>query len=318
MSKSQIRFVLLLSACVYAASACSSSPTAQGTGTEEFTTWGEDFIESGIPAGDGTTGFVDGWSLKYDKFLVCHHNITIADGTGAVVAQQETPTFVDNTVVGEKELVTFPDLTAKAYTQVSYEIKPCTADAQVVAGDPADLAMMVQNGYSFYASGTAQKPDPNDATQTITKTFHWGFITQTAYKDCHSALENGISTEGVVVTNGETDVSQLTTHGDHLYYDSLQSGDNAKPTLIRFNEKAAADDFPTGNGDSEITIQEMCDADIDPTIYNTSGLPGATIGDFVISLARTIGHFRHEGECTISRIDPKPANVINPCDEYTQ
>ncbi len=309
---------LLVTAAVHSTLGCSSSPTAQGSGTEEFTTWGEAFIETGIPAGDGTSGFVDGWSLKYDKFLVCHHAITVADDSGTVVAQQTTSTFVNNVVVGEKELITFPDLTAKAYTQVSYEIKPCTADAKVVAGDAADLAMMVQNGYSFYASGSASKPDPNDSTKAITKTFHWGFITQTAYKDCHSAPENGISTEGIVITNGQTDVSQLTTHGDHLYYDSLQSGDNAKPTLIRFNEKAAADDAPTGNGDGEITIKELCNADIDPTIYNTSGLPGATIGDFVISLARTIGHYRHEGECTISRIDPKPANVVNPCDEYTQ
>jgi len=117
-----------------------------------------------------------------------------------------------------------------------------------------------------------------------------------------------------VVTNNQTDTSQLTTHGDHLYYDSLQSGDNAKPTLIRFDEKAAADD--NGDGDGDITLKELCQENIDPEIYNTSGLPGATIGDFVISLARTIGHFRGEGECTIKRIDPRPAAVMNPCDEY--
>ena len=293
-----------------------SDPTSGGTGREKFSTWGEEYVEQEIPAGDGTNGFVDGWSVKYSKFLVNYHNIAVADAAGKVVASLDKSRFVDNTKIGVKDLVTFPNLPAKAYTQVSYEIKTAVADAFVVAGDPADLAMMVSKGLSFYAEGTATKADPTDASKTIAKTFHWGFKTQTSYKDCHSAEENGISTEGVVITNNHTDESQLTTHGDHLYYDSLQSGDNAKPTLIRFNEKAAADDAPIGNADGEVTLEELCKSNIDPAVYNTSGLPGATIGDFVISLARTIGHYRGEGECTIKRVDPLPSGVTNPCDEY--
>ncbi|HVY31926.1 MAG TPA: hypothetical protein VHB79_35570 [Polyangiaceae bacterium] len=301
--------------CVALLSAACSSPTDPGQGTEKFTTWGEEFVEDGIPAGDGTSGFVDGWSLKYDKFLVNFHNIQVADSSGHVVASMDKPRFVDNTKSGEKDLVTFADLDAQAYTQVSYEIKTAEADEQVVGdADPADLQMMVDQGLSVYVEGTAEKPDSKDESKTIAKTFHWGFKTQTSYHDCHSAEENGVSTEGVVVTNNQTDTSQLTTHGDHLYYDSLQSGDNAKPTLIRFDEKAAADD--AGDADGDITLAELCGANIDPSIYNTSGLPGATIGDFVISLARTIGHFRHEGECTIERIDAVPKDVVNPCDEY--
>lgn len=300
--------------CAAIIAAC-TNPTSTGDGTERFTTWGEDFIEQGIPAGDGADGFVDGWSVKYTKFLVNFHNIVVADAAGDVVARLDKPRFVDNTKVGVKELISFFDVPAKAYSQVSYEIKTAVAEEEIVgAADPADLAMMVSQGLSFYVSGTATKRDPKDEAKTLTKTFHWGFKTQTSYRDCHSAGENGVSTEGIVVTDNQTDESQLTTHGDHLYYDSLQSGDNAKPTLIRFEEKAAADD--RGNGDGEITLQELCKANIDPAIYNTSGLPGATIGDFVISLARTIGHFRHEGECTIKRIDTLPAGVVNPCDEY--
>lgn len=302
-----------------AAAGC-SDPTSQGQGTEQFTTWGEEFIEEGIPAGDGTTGFIDGWSLKYHKFLVNYHEIVVADAAGNVAAKLDKPRFVDNTKGGEKELITFANLDAKAYTQVTYQIKTAVSDEDVVgAADPADLAMMVRDGLSVYVEGEATKPDPNRATKTVLKTFHWGFKTQTSYKDCHAAEENGISTEGVVVTNNKTDVSQLTTHGDHLYYDSLQSGENAKPTAIRFEEKAAADDGVNGDGDGEVTLQELCRANIDPDVYNTSGLPGATIGDFVISLARTIGHFRGEGECTIKRIDPLPAGLdpsSPPCAEY--
>jgi len=310
------RWAIVLAVLGASGAVACSDPTGGGEGTEEFTTWGEEFIEDGIPAGDGTDGFVDGWSLKYDKFLVNFHEIKVADAAGKVVATMSKPRFVDNVKTGEKELITFPSLEARAYTNVSYEIRPAVDDAEIVGdADPDDHAMMVEQGLSIYVEGSATKATAGDA-EAVTKTFHWGFKTQTRYHDCHSAEENGLSTYGVVVTDNQTDVSQLTTHGDHLYYDSLQSGDNAKPTAIRFQEKADADDAKTGNGDGEITLEELCKAHIDPSIYNTSGLPGATIGDFVISLARTIGHFRHEGECTIQRIDPVPDGVTNPCDEY--
>ncbi|HET7543199.1 MAG TPA: hypothetical protein VFK05_25170 [Polyangiaceae bacterium] len=293
-----------------------SDPTSSGKGTELFTTWGEEFIENGIPASDGTSGFIDGWSVRYHKFLVNFHNIVVADGAGHEAARLDKPRFVDNTRAGEKELVTFGELEAQAYTLVSYEIKPAVDDEQIVsAADPADLAMMVRDGLSVYVAGEATKPDPMDAKKTLSKTFHWGLRTQTSYKDCHSD-ENGISTQGVVVTTNKTDTSQLTTHGDHFFYDSLQSGENAKPTAIRFEEKAQADDGEFGDGDGDITLQELCHENIDPDLYNPSGLPGSTIGDFVISLARTIGHFRGEGECTIKRIDPVPSGVLRPCDEY--
>lgn len=289
--------------------ACSSDPDSTGKGTEKFSTWGEEYIEQGIPVAPGPdddSGFTDGWSLKYAKFLVNFSNIRVADAAGNVVAQMDKPRFVDNVKPGVKELIVFPDLDAKAYSQVSYEIKTASADSEIVGGaDPADLAMMVQSGYSVYVEGSATKAG-------VTKTFKWGFKTQTSYNDCHAAEENGISTVGVVVTNNQTDESQLTTHGDHFFYDSLQSGDNAKKTLLRFEEKAAAD----ADGNGEITLPELCAKNIDPAVYNTSGLPGATVGDFVISLARTIGHFRGEGECTVKRIDPIPAGITNPCDEY--
>jgi hypothetical protein len=302
--------------CVAALGVVLAACSEEGNGTEQFTTWGEEFVESEIPPGDGESGFVDGWRVKYAKFLVSFHEIQVADASGHVVAKLDKPRFVDNTKPGVKSLATFVDLPAKSYSQVSYAIRPATTDSVIVAGEPADLAMMVERGLSFYVEGTATKADPNEPSKTITKAFHWGFKTQTSYKDCHSAEENGISTEGVVVTNNQTDTSQLTTHGDHLYYDSLQSGDNAKPTRLRFDEKAAADDAPLGNADGEVTLAELCNANIDPALYNTSGLPGSTIGDFVISLARTVGHFRGEGECTIKRIDPVPAGVMRPCDEY--
>jgi hypothetical protein len=276
---------------------CGGDPTSSGgSGTEKFTTWGEDYVEREIPADpEGQSGFLDGWTLHYDKFLVNFHEIRVADENGHVGAKSPESYFVDNTKPGRKTLVTFPRLEAKAWTAVSYQIKPAAADAKVVSGDPDDLAMMVDKGYSIYVEGNADK----DGT---TKTFHWGFTTATQYQDCHHE-EEGKDTLGVVVTNGSTDTSELTTHGDHFFYDRLQaSPDPAIETSLRFDEKAAADDEPNGDGDGDITIAEMSKLPIDVTRYDPSGLRAPTIGAFVTALARTIGHFRGEGECTISEL----------------
>lgn len=274
--------------------ACSSDPTSSGgTGTEKFTTWGEEYIEDEIPPDpEGQSGFLNDWTLHYDKFLVNFHGITVADADDHVGAKSKDSYFVDNTKPGRKELVTFKGMEAKAWEQVSYEIKPALADAVVVSGDEKDLEMMVSEGYSIYVEGSATKG-------STTKTFHWGFATGTAYKDCHHE-EEGKDTLGIVVTNGSTDTSELTTHGDHFFYDRLQaSPDAAIPTSLRFDEKAAADDKPNGDGDGEITLDELSKLPIDVKKYNPSPFTAPTMGAFVTALARTVGHFRGEGECTI-------------------
>jgi hypothetical protein len=271
----------------------------EGQGTAKFTTWGEAYIEEGIPADKtGQAGFLDGWSLHYDKFLVTFHGITVAEETGTPAAQMMGSRLVDNTKVGRKDLVSFPDLPAKAFRRVSYQIKPALADSELV-GDTAaaDRDMMVANGYSVYVAGSATKTPEGGAP--ITKTFHWGFKTATQYKNCLQPEEGGQTIEGIVVTNGGTDTSELTTHGDHLYYDRLKaSPDPAILTSLRFDEKAAADK----NNDGEITLEELDAAPIDVLTYDPSGFDAPTLGAFMRSLARTIGHFRGEGECTISAV----------------
>jgi hypothetical protein len=69
-------------------------------------------------------------------------------------------------------------------------------------------------------------------------------------------------------------------------------------TVLRFDEKAAADK----NNDGEVTLEELNAAPIDVTRYDPSGFDAPTLGAFMTALTRTIGHFRGEGECSISEI----------------
>jgi hypothetical protein len=271
-----------------ALSGCSEEEVGKAT----FTTWGEAYIEEGIPASD--EGFVDGWSLKYDKFLVNFHQIQVGAGNGEVAATAPKSYFVDNVEPGRKQLVTFDEITAQAWDRVGYQIKPAISSAEVVAGSPSDLDMMVEAGYSLYIAGSASKDD-------VTKTFALGFTTGTQYQECHSE-QNGKDTAGIVVTDGAEDTSELTTHGDHFFYDRLQgsAGSNIE-TALRFDTIAAADD--NGDADGEITLEELEKQPLDVRLYDPSGLPAANMKDFMTGLARTVGHFRGEGECTISEAE---------------
>jgi hypothetical protein len=97
---------------------------------------------------------------------------------------------------------------------------------------------------------------------------------------------------------------QLTIHGDHPFYDRLQASPTGIETFLRFDAIAAADDAPdTGNGDGEVTPSELDAVDFDPLVYDLSGFPGvSSMGDFIRSLVRTVGHYRGEGECELEHL----------------
>jgi hypothetical protein len=276
-------FALLLTASTLVA--CSGE-----TGAASFTTWGEDYIEEGIPAGD--EGFVDGWSLKYEKFLVAFSHLEIADGRGEVGGLEAQSFVVDNVKPGRKKLARFSDLEAKSWDSVRYRIEPPSADATLVSATAKDLALLRQGGYSIYIEGTATK-------QSVHKTFALGFRNATQYSHCQ-AEQDGKLTLGVVVANGSEETLELTTHGDHFFYDRLQGSAGANiQTSLRFETIALAD----ADDDGALTAEELEAQPIDLELYDPSGLPADNMLEFMTSLSRTVGHFRGEGECTWSQVE---------------
>lgn len=270
--------------------ACSSSdPTGSGgVGTLVFTTWGEEYIEDEIPA-DPEGGFVDGWSVSYDKFLVSFGNIVVADVRGEQAGGMATSRLFDNTLPGVKPIVVLEAVPAKAWDRISYEIAPVSEDTGLSEGVPeSDKALMLEGGYSLYVSGVGTKGG-------LEKRFEWGFTIATRYEACQAEAD-GRSESGVVVTNNGQLTAELTTHGDHLFYDRLQSSPDASvQTSLRFEALAAAD----ADADGTITLDELNATLLDVRTYDPSGLGASTLGAFVTTLARTVGHFRGEGECTV-------------------
>lgn len=264
-------------------------PASAGSGAARFTTWGEDYIEQGIAADPaGGAGFVDGWSLRYDKFLVSFGEISVRDERGAVAGSQQGAVLVDNVRQGKKTLVELSGLDARAYTKVSYAVVPVTSATTPLAATDADRDEMAKRGLSMWVVGAATKG-------VVTKRFSWGFTTNTALTEC-KAEEDGREVSGLVVRAGQTEVVELTTHGDHFFYDRLQSSpDPAIATHLRFDAIAAAD----ADGDGDVTLEELRAVPLSVPTYNPSPFSVTTLGDFVTALSRTVGHYRGEGECLV-------------------
>lgn len=252
-----------------------------GRGSLSFSTWGEDFIEQQIPS----SAFEDGWSVKYDKFLLVIRAITVAEGS-AVGAKQTGAVVFDMVKPGVKPIVSFADLEAKNWTTVNFQVGPMSADATLGPGvTEADKTLL--GTASLRAQGSATKG-------AVTKKFDWTFTKPTLFDECRGE-KDGREVIGALVTNGGTDQVQITIHGDHLFYDDLQAA-NAK---LRFGAIANADADADGTvTQAELDKVRLTSIPKDQGPYGTGSATGVdTLGAFVASLARTVGHFRGEGEC---------------------
>ncbi|MDQ2644510.1 MAG: hypothetical protein M3020_11880 [Myxococcota bacterium] len=260
--------------------ACGSEDGEDGSGSVTFSAWGEEFIEQGIPAEE----LEDGWSVKFEQFLISLGGISVHDraGKGSELAGNW---LLDLVQPGPHELGTL-DLTAKAWPLVGYAVRPVgsSTEAHESATDD-DLELMQKGEYSVYVSGTATLDD-------VTKTFAWGFTNGTEYSDCVSEID-GKEVEGIIVPNGGDEKVQLTIHGDHFFYDDLASAD----AVPRFAPIAAAD----ANDDGEVTLGELDAVSLVEIEEGTYGTGSAShiddLGAFVRALTRSIGHFRGEGHC---------------------
>lgn len=280
----------LIASLALGLTACSSDEAA-GSGSATFVTYGEEFIEDRIPADE----FADGWSVKFSRFLINLGQVELEDTAGGGGTGKQTMgdlLLLDMTKGGRKPVHDFANIDAKPYDRVSFKIVPVDFTLTKLGNaTDADKTLMGTGGYSVYVEGTATK-------ESQTKTFKWGFTTATLYDHCEGDL-NGKETQGVVVTNGGTDTVEITIHGDHFFYDDLQSPD-AKP---RFNDLAKAD----ANNDGEITLTELSARRLaaDPKLEGTFGTGSEDVNDlgaFVAALSRTLGHFRGEGECKAAAI----------------
>ncbi|MBN2340718.1 MAG: hypothetical protein JXX29_03865 [Deltaproteobacteria bacterium] len=270
----RITTVLYAMALMAMAGCDDSSENETETGMLSVETWGEEYIETGIPQ----TEFVDGYGITYNTFLVSISDIAVQSGENAAPALQLPEQKVwDLTQTGPFEIGS-GEVDAGDYAHTAYTIAPAAAAATAGNASAADVQLMKDNGYSVYVVGSA-------TNGTDTYTFTWGFTTNTVYEPCHST--------GTVSEDAAGSI-QLTIHGDHLFYDSAVSAD---PSL-RFEDLALAD----ADADGDITPAELSAYLLAPLAYYM--VPGDSgvenMWQYLSHMTTTLGHIDGEGHCEIT------------------
>lgn len=265
--------------------ACGSD--GQGEGSVRVSVWGEAYIEDSIPA----EVFEDGWSVKYDEFLIVLADVTVEKKEGEKGGSLDQALLFDLTEAGPHSVGSVDSLAEGNWDEFGFS--SLAADDETQPSDSAsadDWELMVDGGYNVYVAGTASKADER-------KHFAWGFSEPVRYASCVD-VRGGQQTSGVVVGDGAEVEAQLTIHGDHLFYDDLASPE----AKLRFEVIAAAD----ADDDGEVTLVELADVQLadlsaDQGSYGVGAFDVDDMRAFVEAATQSLGHFDGEGHCRPER-----------------
>jgi hypothetical protein len=100
--------------------ACACGSTSEGN--VEFTGWGEEYIEAGIPAKE----FEDGYSVRYDQFLVVLSHVHVEGGNGPARVLTDSRLY-DLVQPGPHTIGLLQGLETGAYREVAYRISAATS-----------------------------------------------------------------------------------------------------------------------------------------------------------------------------------------------
>ena len=228
--------------------------TACGEGTWLVETWGEEYIEDGIPTAD----FEDGCSATFLYFNVSVTEASLLDGDGEIIASAlEEPVIIDLAATGPHSLGSTP-APRGSYTSARFVVAPHAGPAVSAAG-----TVTCDDTSVLFALGSGR-------TTTYT---------------CEP--------DGLSIPSGGEGHTQLTIHGDHLFYDDLESPD----ALVRGRAFIDADT----DHDGELSDAELQTASIPELGYGVGRYSDATSLDlFVDRLFSTLGHVDGEGHCAVS------------------
>jgi hypothetical protein len=275
-----------LSATLALLSACGKEMDMDGPAgarTIEVSITGEDEATEGLPfdpmPANEALVFLDGWSLKFDKWLVVISSVSLnqpgpdpaqQQKVGAAVAREAGPFLVDLTRPAkgdETPLFTFKQgtdgkaLDTQTRYAFSFDTGPATAAARrvnVAAGDSALVEQMIQKGYSHYVEGTAtHEPDMSepfkDYPTTVKFRFGWGGTV--SYLNC-SNPDNGTDEEknrGVQPKQDGPQRAVLTMHLEHPFWDKL----NIENPPLRFDPIAARAVPAMTGAPAEVSLDDL-------------------------------------------------------------
>jgi hypothetical protein len=269
--------------------ACGDDGAGGGSSKLRVLLAAEETISEGLRMGPGEEDTKD-FGVTYTKYLVAVGDVRLGRSEPQLELVSNTAFIADMRQVGEQglELVTFDDVRAGQWNELSYETPVAVAGFQKLAGvSDADAQEMIDKQLTYWIEGTVDRPEKPVR-------FVFKVAVPSTYADCQS---NG--QPGVAVSEGGTSTATLTLHGDHLWFDSLVRGDEA--TVTRRAQWLVTADT---DGDGMVVTEDLAKVAAEVAFpsaqgYNLSGgpIPVSTALDFVRGQLATQGHLNGEGEC---------------------
>ncbi|MSP63421.1 MAG: hypothetical protein EXR72_24375 [Myxococcales bacterium] len=281
-----------------------------GTGRAQVFAVAEDTISGGLVPGSAGENIKDGWTVKYDRFLMAIGNFRARRSAAPAERLVEPRVYVLDLKALPSEgfvMAQFDQAVSARWDKVGFDLPNASASAlRAPATTPADYDLMVQGGYSLFIAATLTKSDgksclpkaPTDCVERKELKVSWGLKAGTSFDDC--APEMGDA--GFAVPAGGTVQVKPTIHGDHWFFNNLTQGAEITERLAQWIVDCDLD----RNGQTtldELGMVKAADVFAAPK-YNLTGalIPIETARDFLEAQARTIGDFQGEGECPTRRV----------------
>ena len=258
-------FTALALSALIQGTGCDAGETGSGAGSIDVGITGEEAVQDGLPFTKMPSAeqivLVDGWSIKFERWLTSVENIRLSEPgkdpaqqqiIGETVALQPGPWVINLTRQEKAPLASFaakmdgkPFDTTVRYA-FSFDLTPVKTGAKRVsldASDEAALAEMQQRGWSNYVEVTATH-DPYDAMDDMsfrdypTKVrFKLGWGGTASYINC-SNPDNGSDEQanrGVQPAQGAKKNADIYIHIEHPFWEQL----NVENPPARFDAIAA-------------------------------------------------------------------------------
>lgn len=269
--------------------ACDVNPSTPPVGSLSLTT-SAPTVQQGFAT-------VDGWNVKYNRFLVNVAAVNVA-GTDRVLTASSEAQLFDLVPPDPQTLVSADNRTARAWENVNLEVAPATEDSALMgAVTEADRTAMVDGGFSVYVEATLTRG-------TETKTLRAGFTPDTKYEAC-TATVSGAPRPGLLIPANGSDAATVGFAGDVLFFDNLVT----RGHVLRADPIVAAD----ASGDGVIDNEELAAVALDATFRAATvglyeQLPGvADLNAYLNEQARSVvATFRDNGTCTTTAVTEAP------------
>ncbi|NND28554.1 MAG: hypothetical protein HKN97_08200 [Myxococcales bacterium] len=289
----EVQWVAWLAA--FSLSCGSSSTGGSGSGNLSVVLAAEETISDGLDAGSGDENILDGFDVRFNRYIVAIGNVAMSQVGGANPQSSSALAVADFTSLPstQPEVTAFNGIATGQYTRFGFETPPPSNGVLNVNGVATeDIDAMVANGWSYIIEGTITQ-----VSDGVTKSFLIEADVPTVYSDCAlDGMESGVNVAG----NSSVDI---TLHGDHIFFNGFPEEEGNVMRLAQWlwdiedsdsNELLTRTDFEAATDVGSLFPSPPSGA------YELTGGPITPISnawDFIRAQLGTQGHIFGEGEC---------------------